>query len=103
MNHAQILQLDPLIHAPIRLGILSILVAVESAPFSYLKDRLDTSDGNLSTHLTKLEQAGYVSIEKSFQGKRPLTTCFMTEMGRKAFETYLEQLERIVKTTKSGE
>lgn len=96
MNHEKILQLDPVIHAPTRLAILSILVTVESANFSYLKESTGTTDGNLSTHLTKLEESGYIKIRKTFQGKKPQTICAITAKGRKAFQMYLEQLEQIV-------
>ena len=100
MDHEKILQLDPIIHAPTRLAILSILITVESANFTFLKESTGTTDGNLSTHLTKLEEAGYISIEKSFKGKKPQTNCAITTMGRKAFEKYLDQLEQIVQMQK---
>jgi DNA-binding HxlR family transcriptional regulator len=96
MKHEKILNLDPIIHAPIRLAILSILITVETANFSYLKESIGTTDGNLSTHLTKLEESGYVHIKKNFIGKKPRTTCAITKKGRAAFEKYLEQLEQIV-------
>ncbi len=97
MKHEKILNLDPIIHAPTRLAILSILITVENANFTFLKESTGTTDGNLSTHLTKLEESGYVSIEKKFVGKKPQTTCAITKKGRTAFEKYLEQLEQIVK------
>ena len=96
MKHEKILNLDPIIHAPTRLAILSILITVENANFTFLKESTGTTDGNLSTHLTKLEESGYVSIEKKFVGKKPQTNCAITKKGRKAFEKYLEQLELIV-------
>lgn len=96
MKHDEILNLDPIIHAPTRLAILSILISVENANFTFLKESTGTSDGNLSTHLTKLEESGYISIEKKFVGKKPQTTCAITKNGRVAFEKYLDQLERIV-------
>jgi len=96
MRHEKILQLDPIIHAPTRLAILSLLITVENANFTYLKESTGTTDGNLSTHLTKLEESSYITIEKTFKGKKPQTICAMTEKGKKAFAKYLEQLEQIV-------
>jgi DNA-binding MarR family transcriptional regulator len=100
MNHEKILQLDPVIHAPARLALLSILVTVENANFKYLKEATGSTDGNLSAHLTKLEAAGYVVIQKSFVDKKPQTICAITETGREAFLKYLDQLEEIVKAQK---
>lgn len=100
MKHEKILQLDPIIHAPTRLAILSILITVENANFTFLKESTGTTDGNLSTHLTKLEESGYINIEKMFKGKKPQTTCAITKKGRTAFEKYLEQLEQIVQMQK---
>ncbi|MBN2355279.1 transcriptional regulator [candidate division KSB1 bacterium] len=100
MKPDQILHLDPLVHAPIRLGILSILITVEHAQFTFLKESIGTTDGNLSTHLSKLEEAGLIRIEKTFIGKKPHTLCAITDKGRKAFQSYIEQLDRIVKAQK---
>ena len=102
MKHEKILNLDPIIHAPTRLAILSILITVENANFTFLKESTGTTDGNLSTHLTKLEESGYVSIEKKFVGKKPQTTCAITKQGKAAFEKYLEQLEQIVQRQKKN-
>jgi DNA-binding transcriptional ArsR family regulator len=96
MNPDTILQLDSLIHAPTRLAILSILIGVEEANFSYLKEAINTTDGNLSTHLTKLETGGLIAIKKTFKGKKPQTLCTITEQGKKGLSTYLNQLEKIV-------
>ncbi|MBN2425235.1 MAG: transcriptional regulator [Calditrichaceae bacterium] len=101
MKPEQILELDAVVHTPIRLAILSILTGVESADFTFLKKTINTTDGNLSTHLSKLEEAGYITITKSFKGKRPLTTCSISETGRKAFLLYINQLEQIIKMQKS--
>lgn len=100
MKHEKILSLDPIIHAPTRLAILSILITVENASFTFLKESTETSDGNLSTHLTKLEQSGYIKIVKKFVGKKPQTICSLTKTGRKAYERYLDQLEQIVQQQK---
>ncbi|MFH1213205.1 MAG: transcriptional regulator [Candidatus Neomarinimicrobiota bacterium] len=96
MNLNTIRELDPIIHAPIRLAILSVLMASDGATFGFLRDAIETSDGNLSTHLTKLEVAGYVTINKSFVGKKPQTICAITELGRKSYLNYFNRLEEIV-------
>jgi len=102
MKHEQILKLDPLIHAPIRLAILSILITAENANFTFLKEAIGTTDGNLSTHLTKLEERGYINIKKTFKGKKPQTMCTITDKGKVAFQSYLAQLERIVEMQKEN-
>ncbi len=96
MDHEKILKLDPIIHSPTRLAILSVLISVENANFTFLKESIKTTDGNLSTHLSKLEESGYITIKKMFKGKKPQTTCTITLKGREAFENYLDQLEMIV-------
>lgn len=93
--------LDPVIHSQIRLAVLSILLSAEKAEFNYLKKTIGTSDGNLSTHLSKLEEAGYVAVKKSFKGKKPLTTCSLTKKGRDAFSRYLKVLEEYIHTEKT--
>lgn len=100
LNPDQILQLDPLIHSPTRLAILSVLVSVKSAVFAFLKESIGTTEGNLSTHLSKLESAGLITIEKKFMNKRPQTICAITPKGRKAFTNYVNQLDEIVKKQK---
>ena len=97
MKYDDILHLDPVVHAPNRLAILSVLITVKNAKFTYLREVTGMKDGNLSTHLTKLESQGYISIKKSFEGKRPQTTCTVTDKGRDSFHAYLDQMERIVK------
>jgi DNA-binding transcriptional ArsR family regulator len=82
---------DRLIHEPSRLAILAVLSACESADFTYLLTATDLSKGNLSSHLSKLEKAGYVAITKSFKGKYPNTSCALTVEGRKAFNAYRKQ------------
>ena len=85
---------DRLIHEPARLVIVTILFAVESADFLYLLRETGLSKGNLSAHLARLEEAGYVIIEKSFRGKVPQTTCRLSESGREAFKGYRAWLRR---------
>lgn len=89
-----------LIHEPSRSVILAILAAVESADFLYLLRETGLTKGNLSVHLSKLEEAGYISIEKTYRGKVPLTLCRITGDGRKAFDSYRNQLKQFVENTK---
>lgn len=88
------LDLNEVIHQPSRLVIVTTLYAVEEADFLYLLRETGLTKGNLSAHLSKLEEAGYVTIEKSFQGKIPQTVCRLNEVGRRAFEDYREQMTR---------
>ena len=90
---------DRLIHEPARLMIVAILYAVESADFLYLQRETDLTKGNLSSHLSKLESAGYVEIEKTYRGKIPLTVCRLTDEGRQSFENYRQQLKDFVDNT----
>jgi len=87
-----LLDLDRTIHEPARLMIVSILAAVESADFLYLQRETGLTKGNLSAHLSKLEAAGYISIEKTYRGKVPLTLCRLTQAGQAALESYRLQL-----------
>jgi DNA-binding transcriptional ArsR family regulator len=89
-------ELDPLLHERGRLAIVSVLAAVESMTFTELRDTLEMTDGNLSVHLQKLEEKGYVAIDKQFVGRRPQTTCQLTRYGRQAFTRYLNHLQAIV-------
>ena len=89
-------EVDRVIHEPARLMIATILYTVESADFTYLLRETGLTKGNLSAHLTKLEQAGYVDIEKSFRGKVPQTICRLTKAGRTAFLAYRAQMKQIV-------
>ena len=88
--------IDEVIHGRLRLGIMAFLSAAGSADFNALKTRLQATDGNLSVHLRKLEEAGYVAIAKAFVGKKPLTTVTLTEAGRAAFIGYLDAMARLV-------
>jgi len=89
--------IDDLIHSRIRLAIMSILVSTESPEFKHLKEKVGTTDGNLSSHLSKLEKAGYLEVNKQFIKKKPITYYNITEKGREAFEAYVEQLEKFLK------
>jgi len=94
------LQLDRVIHEKGRLAIMSMLAATPELSFTELRDALEMTDGNLTTHVKALQQEGYVSVAKSFQNNRPLTTCSLTAAGRKAFAEYIGLLEEIVRQNK---
>lgn len=88
--------LDPLLHSQLRLAVISLLISVESAEFTFLKEKTKSTAGNLSVQLDKLSEAGYITIEKSFKGKKPLTTCRITKTGIKAFEDYVNVLKQYI-------
>ncbi len=88
--------LDPLLHSELRLAVMSILISVEEADFPYLREQTGATAGNLSVQIDKLEKAGYISVEKTFRGKRPATICRMTNDGHQAFEDYVEALRSYI-------
>ena len=90
-------QLDDIIHSRIRLAILSVLIAIDEADFIFLREKVGATDGNLSTHLRKLEEAEYVAVQKQFVDKKPQTTYKLTDKGRAAFEAYVNRLESMIK------
>lgn len=92
--------LDRLIHERMRLGIVSALAANPSLTFNDLKKLLRTTDGNVSVHARKLEEAGYISCSKSFEGRMPKTEYALTETGRKALEKYLNHMEALIQAMK---
>jgi DNA-binding HxlR family transcriptional regulator len=92
--------LDNLIHHRIRLGIVSALAAVESITFNELKALLETTDGNLSVHARKLEEADYVTCTKSFDGRRPRTEYRLTPVGRRELTRYLSHMEALIRATR---
>ena len=92
------LDVDRLIHQPARLIILTILNVLDSADFLYLLRETGLGKGNLSSHLSRLEQAEYITIEKTYRGKTPMTICQLTRSGQAAFENYREQLKNVVDT-----
>lgn len=92
--------LDKVIHERLRLGIISALAANEKLSFTELKNLLNTTDGNISVHARKLEDAGYVTLEKSFKGRVPLTEYRITKDGRAALERYLDHMEALIKAMK---
>lgn len=89
-------EVDRLLHEPSRLVIATILYTVEKADFTFLLRETGLTKGNLSAHLSKLEEAGYVAVEKGFAGKIPRTTCSLTERGREAYRAYRDHLRRMV-------
>ncbi len=91
-----VLDVDRVIHEPARLAIVAILAACDSADFVYLRGATSMTQGNLSAHLLKLEQAGYISVEKRFQGKKPNTVCRLTPAGRAAFKEYRVRVAKLV-------
>ena len=97
MNPEPFLRLDRVIHEKGRLAIMSMLAAAPDLSFTDLRDALAMTDGNLTTHVRTLQEAGYVSITKSYRKNRPLTTCSLTPAGRKAFAQYVNLLEQIVR------
>lgn len=92
--------LDPLLHSQLRLGIMSLLVSLEEAEFSFLQEKTEATSGNLSVQLDKLKEAGYININKTFKGKYPLTQCSITPKGIKAFEEYVANLQQYINTQK---
>jgi len=99
---ADAVNLDQVIHERVRLAIISALAVNESLTFNDLKTLLDVSDGNLSVHARKLEDAGYVRCTKSFVGRQPRTEYKLTTTGRRALEAYLEQMESVIRSTRQG-
>ena len=94
--------LDRLIHERLRLGIISALAVNESLTFNDLKNLMKTSDGNLSVHARKLEEAGYITCSKFFEGRLPKTEYRLTTAGRRALEHYLNHMEALIKTMRDG-
>ena len=88
--------IDEVIHGRIRLGIMAYLASVETADFNELRAKLQATDGNLSVHLRKLEDAGYIAIDKSFVNRKPLTRVTLTNPGRTAFVKYLDAMTKLV-------
>jgi len=90
-------QLDEIIHSRIRLAIMSVLISVETAEFKFLKENVNTTDGNLSVHLKKLEDAGYIEVSKEFIDRKPVSSYKLIEKGKQAFELYIKKLEDLIK------
>ncbi|MGY8654114.1 MAG: winged helix-turn-helix domain-containing protein [Verrucomicrobiia bacterium] len=102
MNHEAFQNLDKVIHEKGRMAIMSLLAVTSEISFTDMRNDLGMTDGNLTTHIKHLQKAGYVGVTKSFRGKRPLTTLSLTTDGRTAFTTYIDTLEQIVQSARSG-
>lgn len=89
--------LDPLLHSQLRLAVMSLLISVESADFVYIKEQTRATAGNLSVQIDKLSTAGYISVNKHFVGKKPKTTCTVTQKGVDAFEHYVKSIQQYLK------
>jgi DNA-binding MarR family transcriptional regulator len=100
VNPEPFLQLDRVIHEKGRLAIMSMLAASPELSFTEMRDALSMTDGNITTHIRTLQEAGYLSVTKSFQNNRPLTTCALTAAGKRAFAHYINLLEQIIRQTK---
>lgn len=95
-NIIKVTEIDRLVHEPARLAIMALLYVIESADFTFLMSQTGLSWGNLSTHMSKLEEAGYIEVEKSFKGRRPNTNLRLTPVGRSAFQVYLQSLKQML-------
>ena len=95
-NLSALAEVDRLIHEPARLAVIALLYVVESADFIFLMNQTGLTWGNLSAHMSKLEEAGYIEVVKSFKGKRPNTMLRLTQAGRVAFQAYRQQMKRIL-------
>ena len=100
MNPQTFLKLDRVIHEKGRMAIMSLLAASTELSFTEMRETLGMTDGNLSVHLRTLQEAGYIAVTKSYQNRKPLTTCSLTAAGRKAFAEYIDLLEQIVRDTR---
>lgn len=92
-------ELNPLLHSQLRLAVMSILMNVDEADFVYLKEKTESTAGNLSVQIDKLSSAGYIEVEKGFAGKKPRTVCRVTSAGRQAFAQYVEALKAYLNIT----
>ena len=90
-------QIDEIIHSRIRLAIMAVLATAEEAEFTFIREKVGATDGNLSVHLKKLEEAKYISVKKSFLERKPISHYKLTTTGRKAFEAYIDSLEKLIK------
>ena len=90
-------KLNPLLHSELRLAIMSLLVSMQKAEFTLIKEKTEATAGNLSVQVTKLEEVGYLKVKKGFKGKIPQTTCIITKKGIDAFEQYVEDLKGYLK------
>ena len=92
--------LDPLLHSELRLAVISLLMSVDEADFTYIKEQTGATSGNLSVQIDKLAEAGYITVEKGFKGKMPRTTCRITPSGMEAFKNYVKALKKYISAKK---
>ena len=95
-DYSALAEIDRLVHEPARLAVVALLYVIESADFTFLVNQTGLSWGNLSAHLSKLEEAGYLEVEKSFKGRRPNTNLRLTTAGRRAFQDYRRRLQQVL-------
>jgi DNA-binding MarR family transcriptional regulator len=95
-DYSALAEIDRLVHEPARLAVMALLYVVESADFTFLMNQAGLSWGNLSAHMSKLEEAGYLEVEKSFKGRRPNTNLRLTTAGRSAFQEYRRRLKQVL-------
>lgn len=96
-KYTQIVEIDRVLHEPSRLGIVALLYMLDSADFIFVMNQTGMTWGNLSSHLSKLEEAGYLEIEKAFRGKRPTTNLRLTAAGRESFKDYVQNMRKLFK------
>ena len=96
VNLTPLSEIDRLIHEPARFQVLALLYVIESADFTFIMNQLELTWGNLSAHISKLEEGGYVAVEKGFKGKRPQTMLSLTKNGRKAFQAYRQTMKQML-------
>jgi DNA-binding MarR family transcriptional regulator len=89
-------EIDDIIHSRIRTAVMAVLIAVDEAEFTFIRDKINATDGNLSVHLKKLEDNNYITVTKEFVNRKPVTRYKITKKGRKAFEDYIKKLEKII-------
>ncbi len=94
-NLSGLAEIDRIVHEPARLAIMALLYVIESADFTFMMNQTGLSWGNLSAHMSKLEEAGYIEVEKSFKGRRPNTTLRLTPQGREAFHEYVRKMKQV--------
>ena len=95
-DYSALAEIDRLVHEPARLAIMALLYVVDSADFTFMVNQTGLSWGNLSAHMSKLEEAGYLDVEKSFKGRRPNTNLRLTTAGRNAFDEYRRRLKQVL-------
>ena len=94
-------ELDPILHSQLRLAVMSLLIAVKEAEFTYIREKTNATAGNLSVQVQKLKEAGYINVEKQFKDNYPLTTCKITPKGIEAFEAYVKALQQYLQAGES--